>query len=186
VFCLTCGARLRYASARQPSRRRLACRSKRPSGREAGAGEGNRTLVISLEGCCSTIELHPRTPTTRHTIGPPRGASRRRPAFALRATARQPSRPQAGLPSRSARQGAKAGGGGRTRTYEGIASGFTVRPLCHSGHSPQPVEKQRENPAGRRFPRAVLWGGVAPVSTAKPKGEFALEGSGKIAIRAPA
>src|SRR5262245_54548852 len=26
-----------------------------------GAGEGNRTLVISLEGCCSTIELHPRT-----------------------------------------------------------------------------------------------------------------------------
>src|SRR5277367_4691947 len=27
--------------------------------REAGAGEGNRTLVISLEGCCSTIELHP-------------------------------------------------------------------------------------------------------------------------------
>src|SRR5262249_16276016 len=27
---------------------------------ESGAGEGNRTLVISLEGCCSTIELHPR------------------------------------------------------------------------------------------------------------------------------
>ena len=26
-----------------------------------GAGEGNRTLVFSLEGCCSTIELHPRT-----------------------------------------------------------------------------------------------------------------------------
>src|SRR5215472_3702359 len=25
-----------------------------------GAGEGNRTLVLSLEGCCSTIELHPR------------------------------------------------------------------------------------------------------------------------------
>ncbi len=38
------------ASARQPS---LASRAK------AGAGEGNRTLVISLEGCCSTIELHP-------------------------------------------------------------------------------------------------------------------------------
>ena len=29
-----------------------------------------------------------------------------------------------------------AGGGGRTRTYEGLASGFTVRPLCRSGHSP--------------------------------------------------
>jgi hypothetical protein len=26
---------------------------------EAGAGEGNRTLVVSLEGFCSTIELHP-------------------------------------------------------------------------------------------------------------------------------
>ena len=25
-----------------------------------GAGEGNRTLVFSLEGCCSTIELHPQ------------------------------------------------------------------------------------------------------------------------------
>ena len=29
-----------------------------------------------------------------------------------------------------------SGGGGRTRTYEGVASGFTVRPLCRSGHSP--------------------------------------------------
>jgi hypothetical protein len=28
------------------------------------------------------------------------------------------------------------GGGSRTRTYEGLASGFTVRPLCRSGHSP--------------------------------------------------
>jgi hypothetical protein len=27
----------------------------------AGAGEGNRTLVVSLGSCCSTIELHPRT-----------------------------------------------------------------------------------------------------------------------------
>src|ERR1044071_10092670 len=31
----------------------------------------------------------------------------------------------------------QSGGGGRTRTYEGIASGFTVRPLCRSGHSPE-------------------------------------------------
>ena len=30
-------------------------------GKNNGAGEGNRTLVFSLEGCCSTIELHPRT-----------------------------------------------------------------------------------------------------------------------------
>ncbi len=27
---------------------------------KSGAGEGNRTLVISLEGCCTTIVLHPR------------------------------------------------------------------------------------------------------------------------------
>src|SRR5215510_8622421 len=27
---------------------------------QTGAGEGNRTLVISLEGFCSTIELHPQ------------------------------------------------------------------------------------------------------------------------------
>src|SRR5271156_3213953 len=26
-----------------------------------GAGEGNRTLVVSLEGFCSAIELHPRS-----------------------------------------------------------------------------------------------------------------------------
>src|ERR1019366_10472089 len=35
--------------------------------REAGAGEGNRTLVISLEGFCSTIELHPHGPHLSHT-----------------------------------------------------------------------------------------------------------------------
>ena len=29
----------------------------------SGAGEGNRTLVVSLEGFCSTIELHPRFTT---------------------------------------------------------------------------------------------------------------------------
>jgi hypothetical protein len=30
-----------------------------PGRLEIGAGEGNRTLVVSLEGFCSTIELHP-------------------------------------------------------------------------------------------------------------------------------
>src|SRR3954471_22728344 len=44
-------------------------------GRVAGAGEGNRTLVISLEGFCSTIELHPpssilRTLNSRSTSLP--------------------------------------------------------------------------------------------------------------------
>src|SRR6202012_2966712 len=34
-----------------------------------GAGEGKRTLVFSLEGCCSPIELHPRAADhlSRHT-----------------------------------------------------------------------------------------------------------------------
>src|SRR5258707_3480514 len=47
-----------------------------------GAGEGNRTLVFSLEGCCSTIELHPRTghPLTRRRgcLNPPLGRPRAR------------------------------------------------------------------------------------------------------------
>ena len=34
---------------------------------QRGAGEGNRTLVISLEGFSSTIELHPQN-RTRSTI----------------------------------------------------------------------------------------------------------------------
>jgi hypothetical protein len=38
-----------------------------------GAGEGNRTLVVSLEGFCSTIELHPLRAGERnaiHSLGP--------------------------------------------------------------------------------------------------------------------
>jgi hypothetical protein len=34
--------------------------ARRTTSEHAGAGEGNRTLVVSLEGFCSTIELHPR------------------------------------------------------------------------------------------------------------------------------
>ena len=36
-----------------------------------GAGEGNRTLVFSLEGCCSTIELHPLIGRSTITPGRP-------------------------------------------------------------------------------------------------------------------
>jgi hypothetical protein len=57
-----------------------------------GAGEGNRTLVISLEGCCSTIELHPR-------LVPAAAAARRHDA--ARSVRRAASRPRAtprGLP----------------------------------------------------------------------------------------
>src|SRR5581483_12048313 len=89
--------------------------------RNAGAGEGNRTLVISLEGCCSTIELHPPF----FDSGPPPPRLRRTP-FAMLA---------AWLATRNG-EAAKGGGGGWTRTNEAESSGFTVRPLCHSGHSP--------------------------------------------------
>ena len=57
------------------------------------------------------------------------------------------------------------GGRGRTRTYEGIASGFTVRPLCRSGHSPPKpwhrvdLERQSAPPRVGRELR-VLWGGA--------------------------
>src|SRR6185369_16359159 len=44
-----------------------------PDGAAAGAGEGNRTLVVSLEGFCSTIELHPlwASQRTRQMAVPP-------------------------------------------------------------------------------------------------------------------
>ena len=70
-----------------------------------GAGEGNRTLVISLEGCCSTIELHPRTPSD---------------------TCARRSRDRSG-----GRMVVEVG----LEPTKAFASGFTVRPLCHSGHS---------------------------------------------------
>jgi hypothetical protein len=37
---------------------------------ETGAGERNRTVVISLEGCCSTIELHPHHYTAERGRAP--------------------------------------------------------------------------------------------------------------------
>ena len=39
------------------------CSTPEPHGlNKIGAGEGNRTLTLSLEGFCSTIELHPLLP----------------------------------------------------------------------------------------------------------------------------
>src|SRR5213082_123979 len=66
----------------------------------AGAGDGNRTHVASLEGWSSTIELHP-------------------PEFASsgQAVSRAPYSIRSPLGSRRS-QG--AGGGGRIRTYVGI------------------------------------------------------------------
>jgi hypothetical protein len=48
-----------------------------------------------------------------------------------------------------------AGGGGRTRTYEGLASGFTVRPLCHSGHSPMSAGPSLADENAPGWPRRV-------------------------------
>ena len=43
-----------------PMRKSFAKTGSDPAFPTLGAGEGNRTLVVSLEGFCSTIELHPR------------------------------------------------------------------------------------------------------------------------------
>jgi hypothetical protein len=62
-----------------------------------GAGEGNRTLVISLEGCCSTIELHPRREQSSDVVDQVMRVSETDLCFS------------------------RDGGGGRTRTYEGVS-----------------------------------------------------------------
>src|SRR5262245_30160032 len=110
-----------------------------------GAGEGNRTLVISLEGCCSTIELHPRTrsPTCEPTF-----AKTSAGAFAIRR-----------LASRSA-AGAKAGGGGRTRTYEGVSQRIYSPPPLPLGTLPR-----TSHPRGMHG-LVGLWGAPCAVSTA--------------------
>src|SRR5262245_35022783 len=72
-----------------------------------GAGEGNRTLVISLEGCCSTIELHPHaklTPYERskaHPRRPPRPAQ----GFDDQAASADKPPPSAHQPKRRRREG---------------------------------------------------------------------------------
>src|SRR5688572_28868518 len=37
----------------------------------AGAGSGNRTRILSLEGCCTTIVLYPPTKTVRGAAATP-------------------------------------------------------------------------------------------------------------------
>jgi hypothetical protein len=48
------------ADNRQPVRHEVVTHVSGMDPKKTGAGEGNRTLVFSLEGCGSTIELHPR------------------------------------------------------------------------------------------------------------------------------
>ncbi len=55
------------------------CSTTEPHGRrncQLGAGEGNRTLVLSLEGFCSTIELHPLRPLSADNLKPLGGGRR--------------------------------------------------------------------------------------------------------------
>ena len=108
-------------------------------GAAAGAGRGNRTLVFSLEGCCSTIELYPRA-------GPQIGENAKSTGEVYRASAIQilPDRPRtrrgtsarsagrcscctgcsdscrAGSPARAALP-AHAASHGRTRRLDGLA-----------------------------------------------------------------
>jgi hypothetical protein len=85
----------------------------------SGAGEGNRTLVISLEGCCSTIELHPRPVDRIQTTGDRKKRSPR-PVTA------------------------KRGGRGRTRTYEGVSQRiYSPPPLPLGTLSPQANRAQK-------------------------------------------
>src|SRR6516162_7604060 len=65
IFSATVGGALRLAEQEKiPKKRQQSCQNEIAQATQVleniGAGEGNRTLVISLEGCCSTIELHPR------------------------------------------------------------------------------------------------------------------------------
>src|SRR5687767_8915022 len=72
-----------------------------------GAGEGNRTLVVSLEGFCSTIELHP---------------PRRESCWREFPTPAYPAIP---------------GGGGRIRTYVGAwPTDLQSAPFSRSGTPP--------------------------------------------------
>jgi hypothetical protein len=76
-----------------------------------GAGEGNRTLVISLEGCCSTIELHPRQKSV--------GSNQVSDGYCFLMSL---------IPS---------GGGGRTRTYEGVSQRIYSPPPLPLGTLPR-------------------------------------------------
>ena len=80
--------------------------------RRSGAGSGNRTRILSLEGCCTTIVLYPQVSMRagRKSLLNSSGASGGRSMRVVGEVGLEP-----------------------TKAY---ASGFTVRPLCRSGHSP--------------------------------------------------
>jgi hypothetical protein len=65
-----------------------------------GAGEGNRTLVISLEGFCSTIELHPRRSRRLAGAAGPQTLVAERYIALIPFRNRSASRPSSSLPHR--------------------------------------------------------------------------------------
>src|SRR5215213_6699681 len=87
-----------------------------------GAGEGNRTLVISLEGFCSTIELHPPDSHVHPSS---------RPHFRRRTSRRR-------FPPHSVLRGVRRlGGGGWIRTNVGARpTDLQSAPFSRSGTPP--------------------------------------------------
>ena len=58
----------------------------------SGAGEGNRTLVVSLEGFCSTIELHPPCPNAVYRAVRSRDRGTRTPLMMVEGEGFEPSK----------------------------------------------------------------------------------------------
>ncbi len=110
------GTRHQFSSLCAADSKCAACRC-------TGAGEGNRTLVVSLEGFCSTIELHPPLPAR------PAPDTDYRTATACFSATRDPDtlvRPDCRADQIGQREERLSGGGGRIRTFEGRAGRFTV------------------------------------------------------------
>ena len=82
--------------------------------KKPGAGRRDRTDILSLEGCCTTIVLYPR--------GDCGSSLERRSRFLSVVLIRR------------IRQG--AWWGKKDSNLRSLRRGFTVPPLCHSGHSP--------------------------------------------------
>src|SRR4051812_22355904 len=95
----------------------------------SGAGEGNRTLVISLEGFCSTIELHPPA-WSRNKSSPKIVAARAHPPALHPCTLIQ-----------SVRATGLTGGGGWIRTNVGARpTDLQSAPFSRSGTPPAEPE----------------------------------------------
>ncbi len=159
-------------------------------GRLAGAGEGNRTLVISLEGFCSTIELHPPCPPSRYEnpAHSPRGRSlinswwrgkdsnlrrqSRQIYSLLPLTAREPLRTKRAIMRCNGRSVKRAPRQRRRRRKPAIGSS---NPFASVGYNPRPrnpaadapsracrVRRTRRAPSIRPAPRRFPWPRLSP------------------------